>query len=204
MKRRLIHQVLCRNKSIGSAATFSSHVNTGADGVIKGSLVLSISQGGTAISVGDFAQVERIYSAEEVKEYGKLIGDDNPIHREPECNSNNDNENEASPKVIVHGIFSASLFSKIFGSLIPGSVYRRQSLSFLSPIYTNESVIGRVEVVEVKDLRRGFLVTCDTVVYKQAVTDEKGICMNKENYDCINGMEPCVEGTAEVWLPGYK
>jgi len=169
-------------------------VNTGANGIIQG----SIAMGGVGISVGDFAQVKRIFSADEVKEYGKLIGDDNPIHRAQDCYSSNE---ELSPRAIVHGMFSASLFSSIFGTLIPGSVYRSQSFNFHSPIYTNEYIIGRVDVTKVKDLRKGLLVTCETTVYKKVDIEGE---TTKEDSDCVLGLEKCVKGTAQVWLPGLR
>lgn len=83
----------------------------------------------------------------------------------------------------MHGIMVASLFSSIFGTLIPGSVYRNQSLNFCAPVFCNELVTGRVLVTNARRWRRGGLVLqCDTKV----------ICLERE----------CITGQASVWLPG--
>jgi acyl dehydratase len=94
----------------------------------------------------------------------------------------------------VHGILTASVFSSIFGTLIPGSIYRSQKLVFQSPVYSNESIIGRVQVTKVKDMKsRGLMVTCDTIVYK----NYDG---SKNIQDCDNAIV-CISGEATVWLP---
>ena len=79
-------------------------------------------------------------------------------------------------------MLSASVFSSIFGTLIPGSIYRSQKISFNLPIFSDEYIIGRVQVVKVKDLRKGLLVTCDTIVYQKDI-DDKNLAMSKNNYE---------------------
>lgn len=115
----------------------------------------------------------------------------NPIHQQS-------NDEPSPKKVIVHGMFSASVFSSIFGTLIPGSLYRSQTLTFNAPVYSDEYVIGRVEVTKVKDLRKGLLVTCDTSIYQQIEED------TKIKKDRMEGMTKCVQGVAEVWIPGLQ
>ena len=71
-------------------------------------------------------------------------------------------------------------------------MYRSQSLQFRDPVYCNQKVIGRVCVTDIRDLRRGLLVTCDTKVLGTAE---------------IHGADSIVEhviGDAQVWLPGVK
>lgn len=83
----------------------------------------------------------------------------------------------------------ASLFSCIFGTLIPGSVYRKQTLSFRAPVFANDVVTGRVQVTKIRSLLRregvggggGVVLTCDTKV----------LCEGRE----------CITGEASVWLP---
>lgn len=134
-----------------------------------------------------------MFTNRQVQQYGLLIGDNNPIHSTVDC------QNSSSSKVIVHGMLSASIFSSIFGTLIPGSIYRSQTISFHSPVYSNEYLIGRVQVTHVKDLRKkGLLVTCDTAVYQ----NDLGCETKKVNEGGIEGMLQCVNGSAEVWLPG--
>jgi hypothetical protein len=51
----------------------------------------------------------------------------------------------------------------------------------------------------VKDLRKGLLVTCDTAVYQHNISEEN---TKFQHNDSIEGMTKCVQGVAEVWLPG--
>ena len=95
-------------------------------------------------------------------------------------------------------MLTASLFSSIFGTLIPGSVYRSQTITFQSPVYSQERVVGRVQVRSVRDMKsRGLLVTCDTNVYKNCGDTSDNI---KDKRDAI----VCISGEAQVWLPGQK
>ena len=133
---------------------------------------------------------------EQVAQFGKLIGDENPLHSPqtsfPEsfqalekvriirCRQDADDRQRQS-QVLVHGMMVGSLFSSIFGTLIPGSVYRSQRLAFRLPVFCNEEVTGRVDVMKVRQWREGLVLTCDTKV----------TCQGGE----------CITGEASVWLP---
>jgi len=158
--------------------------------------------GGHGISIGNNAEVERIFTVEEVRQYGQLIGDNNPIHQQS-------SSDHSFPGVIVHGMLTASLFSSIFGTLIPGSIYRSQQLLFDAPVYCNERVVGRVEVTKIKDLRKGVLVTCDTLVIKHPIEQKQQNTSNNpvkgsNGKGVDNYLIKCVRGEATVWLPGVK
>jgi 3-hydroxybutyryl-CoA dehydratase len=126
-----------------------------------------------------------------VHQFGDLIGDRNPIHRQ-------DNATQlqlSDVSQIVHGMLSASLFSSIFGTLIPGSLYRAQSVTFQTPIYSNEAVVGRVVVKKIKHVRRkGVMVTCDTHIFKNCGDTAMNTQRNEHAIVCISG-------EATVWIP---
>ena len=63
-------------------------------------------------------QIERTFTEKEVEQFGRLIGDLNPIH------IGIDGKEKENHKIIVHGMLTASLFSSIFGTLIPGEFYQ--------------------------------------------------------------------------------
>lgn len=93
---------------------------------------------------------------------------------------------DGRPEAIVHGMLVGSLFSSIFGTLIPGSVYRSQRLEFRQPVFANDPIVARVVVLDVRNMKgRGLLVTCDTTIASA--------------YDKL---VKHVEGEATVWLPG--
>ncbi len=98
----------------------------------------------------------------------------------------------------MHGMLTASLFSSIFGTLIPGSVYRSQNINFHSPVYSNEIVVGIVRVKEIREMKsRGLLLTCDTNIFKNCGKTTVGI--NKKQNAIL-----CVSGKASVWLPSKR
>lgn len=192
---RVVRVVLSRTQQLSQtrtkrvAAYYHSTSATAAANIIQG----TIKQDGVGITVGDYAQIKRSFTIEEVNNYGDLIGDNNPIHRNTRTvDHDNDYYSDKDRRnVIVHGMFTSSLFSSIFGTLIPGSMYRSQQLNFVLPVYTDECIIGKVEVTKVKDLRKGLLVTCDTSVFR-CQDDQEEVKSKLTKY---------VKGSAEVWIP---
>jgi acyl dehydratase len=75
------------------------------------------------------------FSQEEVNRFAEVTGDNNPIHLSAEYA-----EKSIFKKPIMHGFLGASIFSKVFGTLFPGegTIYLKQSMSFLKPMYVNQ------------------------------------------------------------------
>lgn len=62
----------------------------------------------------------------------------------------------------MHGMLSASLFSKVFGTLFPGegTIYLKQTLNFLKPMYVDTTYEAVFTVKEVlKDKHRAIVET---------------------------------------------
>lgn len=119
----------------------------------------------------------------------------NPVHFPQEVVGSKTCQSYHKP--IVHGMLLSTLFSTIFGTLVPGAIYRRQSLKFGHAVAVDENVTGRVIVRKLKQVNRigsGVLCTCDTVV---------AIAEDRPNIDvnCKNTMM-AISGEAQVWLPG--
>ena len=74
------------------------------------------------------------YSQEQVKAFAEATGDKNPVHLDPAYAAKT-----MFKRPIMHGMLSASLFSKVFGMLFPGegTIYLKQSLNFLKPMYAD-------------------------------------------------------------------
>jgi len=160
----------------------------------------SIPVGGKGVAVGQFAESDRIFTAEDVNLFGKLVGDQNPLHQQWEMDrlpdllenhpmvhaANEDDHGDGNhtkkTKILVHGILVSSLFSSIFGTLIPGAVYLKQSLDFARPVFVDESVTGRIIIERIRQWRRkGLILNCNTIVH--------------------SGDEEKIRGKADVWLP---
>lgn len=145
--------------------------------------------GGIDISAGQIAESRRVFTQSDCDTFGRITGDSNPLHQ-PQSKYDDDFLSDhhhplarQDGKPVVHGMLVASLFSHIFGTLIPGVVYRKQTLNFRRPVHVEDAVVGRVEVVNVRKTRGGRqMVRCTTRVVL-------------ENTD-----EVCVDGEAEVVL----
>jgi acyl dehydratase len=91
------------------------------------------------------------FSQEEVNQFAQVTGDKNPVHLDADYAAKT-----MFKRPIMHGMLSASLFSKVFGTLFPGegTIYLKQSLNFLKPMYVDivyEAVFTVKEVIKEKN-----------------------------------------------------
>ena len=75
-----------------------------------------------------------------------VTGDKNPVHLDAGFAATT-----LFKEPIMHGMLGACIFSKVFGVLFPGkgTIYLKQSLSFLKPMYVNVHYEARFVVKEV-------------------------------------------------------
>jgi acyl dehydratase len=95
--------------------------------------------------IGQTASDVRVITTADVKNFGNLIGDQNPIHMDKEFASQT-----TFGRPIVHGMFGASLISGLLATKLPGpgSIYLGQELRFHAPIFHEEKISVRVEVID--------------------------------------------------------
>src|SRR3990172_4236067 len=76
------------------------------------------------------------FSDDDIIGFAKVSGDHNPIHLDEEYASKT-----IFKKRIIHGFLGGSVFSKVFGTIVPGegTIYLSQSLKFMGPMYIGES-----------------------------------------------------------------
>lgn len=100
------------------------------------------------LKIGDTYSSKFIITQEQVNDFAKLSGDDNPIHLDEEYAATT-----PFKQTIVHGIFSASVFSKVIGTEFPGhgSIYLGQNLEFKRPIYPGKEYEARFEILETRE-----------------------------------------------------
>lgn len=129
--------------------------------------------------VGQKAQIEKIFSLEEVIAYAKLTGDNNPLHVDSEyAKESRFGDN------IVHGMFVMGVISKILGTVLPGNgtIYLGQDVKFKKPVYVNQKVMIQVEITQIEEER-------NLIYLSTSVWDTEGKCL--------------VEGNAKVLYEGY-
>jgi len=112
------------------------------------------------VAVGDVAEITYPVTAETIREFVTASGDDNPIH--------SDTAFAAATRfgrVIAPGMLTGSFVSSVIGTRLPGpgTIYLSQSFRFMRPVYIDDQVTARVEVVE-RVLERNRLRLATTCV----------------------------------------
>lgn len=104
----------------------------------------------------------------DIKAFAEISGDRNPIHLDEVYAKNSRFKNR-----IAHGMMTASYFSALFGTKIPGvgCVYTYQSLNFRKPIYINDTVEAIVTVTNVDIEKRKVKFNTVCKVDNKIVTD---------------------------------
>ena len=97
--------------------------------------------------LGDFYEFKYSFSEKEVFLFSELSLDKNPLHLDKEFA-----KSTVFGKRIVHGMLVSSLFSGVIANKLPGigSIYLGQSLNFKMPIYFNQELIIRVEIIKIR------------------------------------------------------
>lgn len=97
--------------------------------------------------VGDSASHKTVMSDQMVKIYAALVGDENPIHVDPETG-----KKSIFGANIAHGMLVGSLFGPVIVNQLigPGCIYRKQILEFDAPVPIGEEVTAVVTVMEAK------------------------------------------------------
>ncbi len=126
------------------------------------------------IKIGDSYTKEFIVTDEKVRTFAKISGDDNPIHVNDEFAAKS-----RFGKRIAHGILITSFISKVIGRDFPGdgTIYVSQQVKFKRPVFIEDKISVRIEVLEKNDSKNRIILSTD--VYNEQ--DKK-----------------VIEGTAEV------
>lgn len=120
--------------------------------------------------VGQSASLSRRFSTQEVEAFSTLCMDINPVHLDEEYA-----KNSIFGERIVYGYLTASLFSGIIGSILPGagSIYLNQNMNFRKPVYHNELITATCTITNIRKDKP--IVTLET------------ICRNEKNEIVIDG-----------------
>ena len=109
------------------------------------------------IKTGDTFSEKVKFTQENVDRFAEISGDHNPIHTNTEYAA-------ATPfgKPIIHGIFAASIFSKVFGTQWPGegTIYMYQDIFFKAPAFVEVEYTAKFEVIEVNEEKHRGVVQC--------------------------------------------
>ncbi len=122
------------------------------------------------VKVGDYAELTRTFSDEDVRAFAHISGDSNPIHL--------DDEYAAGTRFgrrLVHGMLTAGLISAVLGTQLPGpgSIYLSQTLKFRAPVFIGDTITARVTVKAVRE--------------DKPIVTFKTVCLNQEGKKVLEG-----------------
>jgi acyl dehydratase len=104
---------------------------------------------------GDVITHERTFTREDVREFGRITGDEQSIHTEP----------DEEGRLVVQGLLAGSLMTKIGGDL--GYIARTMEYDFRRPVHTGEPITCEW-TVESKEERSDRYLFENGVVYTNA------------------------------------
>lgn len=120
------------------------------------------------IKIGMTVSFSQTITDADIKSFAAISGDKNPVHID---------ENYASTsrykKRIAHGFLTASFFSALFGTKLPGEgcVYVSQLLKFKRPVYIDDTVTAIIEVTSINIEKRRVFFNTTCKVKNKIVTD---------------------------------
>ena len=99
-------------------------------------------------------------TSEHIQKFADFSGDLNPVHF-----SDEEARAQGFKSRIAHGMVGASFFSKIFATTFPGAgtIYLSQTFKFHQPVYVNETLEYRLEVLAQKEGKPIFTVKTEAL-----------------------------------------
>ncbi len=124
------------------------------------------------------ATYEKTVSEEDINLFSKITGDNNPVHIDEEFA-----KRTIFKKRIAHGFLSGSLISTVIATKLPGpgSIYLKQNLKFLAPVFIGSTVTAKVTVEEIKlELKKVLLLTECFIDEKKILTGNAEIMVSSK------------------------
>ena len=103
------------------------------------------------IKVGDTASITKVISDADVVTYAEISGDDNPVHLDEDYAATT-----MFGRRIAHGTLVGGLISGVLGKILPGpgTIYLSQTYQFKAPVFLNDEVTAKVEVISYREDKR--------------------------------------------------
>jgi acyl dehydratase len=122
------------------------------------------------LSPGDRAEITKVVEDDDIAAFVDAVGDYNPVHSDPAYAATT-----PFKKPIAPGIFTAGLISAVIGTQLPGpgAIYLSQSLKFVKPVKSGDTITARAEIIEViRDRNRIRIQT---------------VCVNQNGEEVLSG-----------------
>lgn len=130
--------------------------------------------------IGRSATLSRTLAQNDISRFAAMSGAVNPAHMDKEFA-----KGIVFHKVIAHGMWGGALISAVLGTELPGpgTIYVRQTLRFLRPIYLGDTMNVRITVTAKQQAKHHVTFDCKITTQSETVV---------------------IEGSAEVIAPTTK
>jgi len=108
------------------------------------------------ISIGQAHSKNFAITSEMIIGFAKYSGDMNPVHLDDEYASKT-----IFKRRIAHGFLVGSFISAVLGNEFPGNgtIYLSQTMRFKAPVYIGDSIMVKIEVIDIPKPNRVHLKT---------------------------------------------
>ncbi len=122
------------------------------------------------LKIGMSDSITKTITARDVDLFAEISMDRNPVHIDEEYASKT-----MFKKRIAHGILVTGLISAVLGTKIPGegAIYMAQELKFMAPVFLDDTITAKVEVIELIPEKNRVIVST--------------ICTNQDGKIVISG-----------------
>jgi 3-hydroxybutyryl-CoA dehydratase len=126
------------------------------------------------LAVGMEASYAKKITNDDVLAFADLSGDTNPVHLD---------EAYAAGTIfkhrIAHGFLTASLFSTVLGTKLPGAgcIYLSQSLKFRAPVLIGDEVVATAKVTSLDAEKGRAVLATQAAVNGKSVLDGEAVMM---------------------------
>ncbi|MDT2814231.1 MaoC family dehydratase [Vagococcus carniphilus] len=116
------------------------------------------------IELGQTFTKSKKITKQDVENFAVTTGDMNPAHMDDQYA-----QQSIFKTRIAHGMLGAGLISACLGMNLPGpgTIYLGQTLKFVHPIYFNDEITAKVEVVNLIDKKKFIMAELYTTVVNQ-------------------------------------
>lgn len=117
------------------------------------------------LKIGDHASRTKTITDADIHAFAQASGDTNPIHLDEAFAATT-----RFGRRIAHGMLTASLISAVLGNDLPGTgtIYLSQSMSFKAPVFLDDTITARVEVIAYREDKR-------IATFKTTCTNQEGV-----------------------------
>lgn len=128
------------------------------------------------LSVGMTSIYAKTVTDADIVLFAGISGDTNPVHLDA-----NFADQTPFKGRIAHGLLSASFISTVLGTRLPGPgcIYLSQSLKFLAPVKSGDTVTARVTIRDIADKGRIVVDTICTVDEKVVIEGEATLLVSR-------------------------